>query len=80
MVKHSEVRLGRNFIRQGDPCKVKLPNKSQFKKGFRFISYDSDTDTADVRDPRTGAVRTVTLDAIQRVAVTKNGERKDAGR
>lgn len=70
-----EVRLGRNFIRRGDPCKVKLPTKSQFKTGFKFVGYRPDRGEATVRDPRTGALRTVTLDRIQRVAVTKHGER-----
>jgi hypothetical protein len=72
----TEVRAGRNFIRHGDPVKVKPMGKTQFKTGWKFLAWDEKNEVAEVRDPRTGAVRTVTLDRIQRVAVTKNGEAK----
>jgi hypothetical protein len=71
-----EVRLGRNFVRKGDPIKVKLPGKSQFRDGFTFIGFDTKEDRAVVREPLRGHVRYVALDGIKRKAVTKGGERK----
>lgn len=70
------MRVGRNFIRVGDPIKVKLVGKTQFRKGFVFKGWDPDQEVAEVRDPKTGFIRPVRLDQIQRVEVTKNGVRK----
>lgn len=70
--KVQEVRLGRNFVRVGDTVKVKLPGKTQFTKGWRVKEIDGDT----LRVERAGKWRYVTVANIQRVAQTKNGERK----
>lgn len=69
-----EVRKGRNWIRQGHPIKVKLTGKTKFRSGFRFQSYEPETGTVWVTAPN-GNCRAVTLDQVQRVAVTKAGER-----
>ena len=80
MVVETEVRVGRNFIRRGDPIKVKLPNKTQFRTGFTFKGWDPEQQKAVVLDPKFGHERWVGLDGIQRVAVTRNGVRKGGAR
>lgn len=71
-----EVRLGRNFVREGDPLDVKMPGKPTFRKGFFFRGFDPKSGYALVKEPTKGHIRYVPLDAIRRRAVTKNGERK----
>lgn len=71
----NQIRLGRNFVRAGDPIKVRLPGKTQFRTGFKFIEAQDDNGEtlARVRTPN-GGWRFVGLDGIKRVAVTKDGE------
>lgn len=71
----SEVRVSRNYIRSGDPIKVKLAGKTQFRSGFTFRGWDPEEQMAVVTTPQ-GGWRYVALDGIKRVAVTKKGERK----
>lgn len=71
--KVTEVRLGRNFLRVGDTCKVKLPGKTRFSSGWKVKEFDGDTARVVNKD---GRWRYVPLTAIQRVAQTKNGVRK----
>lgn len=66
-----EIRLGRNFLRVGDTCKVKLPGKTQFTSGWTVKEI---TTAGLVRVERDRRWRYVKPEAIQRVAQTKNGE------
>lgn len=81
MQRLGEVRLNRNFIRAGDTCAVKLPRKTQFRSGFRFVAYvvNGTNEWAEVRDPD-GKVRCVPLSSIQRKAQTRNGVRREESR
>lgn len=74
-----EVRVGKNFIREGDPLKVKLPPMKCFHPGFIFKDYDDKHDMAIVRTPK-GHERYVAMENVKRVAVTKNGVRKEVER
>lgn len=65
-----EIRLGRNFLRVGDTCKVKLPGKTQFTSGWTVKEITAE---GLVRVERDGHWRFVKPEAIQRVAQTKNG-------
>jgi hypothetical protein len=70
-----EFRLNRNFVRRGDPIKVKLPGKTQFRDGFTFVGYDPASDKLVVREPKRGFTRYVASDAIQRKAVSRSARR-----
>lgn len=70
-----EYKVGRNYIRTGDPVRVRLPNKSQFRDGFIFKGWDVKEQKAVVKTPQ-GIERYVDIDGIKRKQVTKNGERK----
>lgn len=67
-----EVRQGRNFIRKGDPIRVRLPGKTQYRDGFVFLGWDEKAQRAEVRLP-TGGWRMVPLDSIRRKAVSRSG-------
>lgn len=69
-----QIRLGRNYLRAGDTCRVKLPTKTQFTSGWTVKEITAD---GLVRVERDGHWRFVKPEAIRRVAQTKNGERKD---
>lgn len=69
-----EVRLGRNYLRVDDTCDVKLPGKTQYRSGWTVKEI---TTGGLVRVSRDGHWRFVSLDAIRRVAQTKNGKRKE---
>ena len=64
-----EVRQGRNFIRKGDPIRVRLGGY-QFRRGFTFLEWDEREQKARVRTP-TGSWRYVDLDDIRRMAVSR---------
>lgn len=70
-----QIRLGRNFLRVGDTCRVKLPGKTQFTSGWTVKEITAE---GLIRVERGGHWRFVKLEAIRRVAQTKNGERRDA--
>jgi hypothetical protein len=72
-----EIRLGRNFLRVGDTCKVKLPGKTRFTSGWTVKEITVDDL---VRVARDGHWRVVRLDAIRRVAQTKNGQARNRQR
>lgn len=65
-----EIRIGRNFLRVGHTCKVKLPNKTQFTKGWTVKEITAD---GLITVSRAGHWRIVTVDAIRRVVQPKNG-------
>ncbi len=76
--KVQEVRLGRNFIRPGDPVKVKLPGKTQFTSGWTVKEVFEVEGVPHLRVERERKWRLVVVstNTIKRVAVTKAGERK----
>lgn len=76
--KVQEVRVGRNFIRPGDPVKVKLPGKTQFTSGWTVKEVFEVEGVPHVRVSRDGRWRLVVVstNTIRRVARTKNGESK----
>jgi hypothetical protein len=69
-----EIRVGRNYIRTGDPVKVRLPHKTQFRDGFIFKGWDVKEQKAVVKTPQ-GVERYVDIDGIKRKQVTKQGQR-----
>lgn len=71
--KVTQVRMGRNYLRVGDTCRVKLPEKSQYSSGWTVKEFDGET----ARVSKGGYWRYVPLTSIRRVAQTKNGKRKD---
>lgn len=80
--RFDRVRVGRNFIRVGDICDVKLPTRKQFHHGFRFKGYvvNGDKSWCEVYDPVSGFTKSVTLDRVRRVQQTKGGVRIKATR
>jgi hypothetical protein len=84
MVKVSEYRQGRNFIRVGDVVRVKaLPGKRNgFEAKVRAITVDEHTGEPVEVEVFGGArgramVRTFRPDRIERVAQTRRGERRE---
>lgn len=71
--KVTQVRMGRNFLRVGDTCDVKLAGKTRYSSGWKVLEF-ADGDTVRVGKDRRW--RYVPLSSIRRVAQTKNGERK----
>ncbi len=87
MVKVSEYRQGRNFIRVGDVVRVKaLPGKRNgFEAKVRVITVDEQTGEpveVEVFGGYRGRrmFRTFRPDRIGRVAQTRRGERREAAR
>lgn len=76
--KVKEVRLGRNYLRVGDTCKVRLPKKTQFTSGWTVREMCEVEGVPHATVVRDGKWRIVILNAdnVRRVAQTKNGERK----
>lgn len=75
-----EYRVGRNWIRVGDTVHVK-PSRPGRRDGFdsRVLrirgNQSAGVAAVDVVDPRTGGVRTLPPERIERKAQTKRGER-----
>lgn len=76
--KVQEVRLGRNYIRVGDTCKVKLPGKTQFTSGWVVKEVFEVSGVPHLRVEREGKWRIVAVSAatVRREAQTKARERK----
>lgn len=84
MVKVNEYRQGRNFIRVGDVVRVKpLPGKRNgFEAKVRAITVDEETGEPIEIEVFGGyrgraMVRTFRPDRINRVAQTRQGERRE---
>lgn len=87
MVKVQQYRAGRNFIRVGDVVKVKATphRRNGFKAVVRAIRVDEKTqEVAEVEvyggPPGHAMARTFRRDRIERVAQSRNGNRKDQSR
>ena len=84
IVKVQQYRAGRNFIRVGDAVKVKATpgRRNGFKAVVRAIRVDEGTqEVAEVEvyggPPGHAMARTFRRDRIERVAQSRNGNRKD---
>ena len=68
----TEIRPGRNFIRLGDPVRVKPPHGTSFDTTVRRLTQLSDgTVEVEVVDPRFGHFRTVTPERVTRKAKSR---------
>ena len=84
MLKVSEYRRGRNFVRVGDVVRIKaLPGKRNgFEAKVRAITVDERTGEPVEVEVFGGArgqgmIRTFRADRIERVAQTRRGERRE---
>lgn len=73
-VELSEVRTGRNFIRVGDPVRLKPVHGTSFETKVHRIVDVGGVVEVEGRHPRTGAIRTVTVDRVVRKAVRRSGK------
>ncbi len=87
MLRVSEYRRGRNFVRVGDVVRIKaLPGKRNgFEAKVRAITVDERTGEPVEVEVFGGArgqgmIRTFLADRIERVAQTRRGERRERGR
>lgn len=71
------VRTGRNWVRVGDRVKARASGRKQaFETVVLLFTQDHDGSiVVDVTDPRTGNIRVVPFDRIDRLAQTKAGEK-----
>ena len=83
MLKVSEYRRGRNFIRVGDVVRVKVlaGKRNGFEANVRAITVDERTGEPVEVEVFGGArgrgmIRTFRADRIERVAQTRRGERR----
>lgn len=76
----TEFRVGRNYVRLGDTVHVR-PSRPGRHDGFDSKvlrirgNQSAGVSGVDVTDPRTGGIRTLPTDRIERRAQTKGGER-----
>lgn len=64
MTMQPELRVSpRKVVRAGEPCRVKLSGKGQFRNGFKFRGYNPETGYAEVVAPN-GNIRSVRPEGI----------------
>lgn len=70
-VRHTEWQINRNWLRAGDPCKVRGVSSDCV---FRALVTNG-TAYVEVFDRKAGRTRTVDPDTVSRIAKTKRGGR-----